>query len=516
MSSLAVSLLLLLVVAMAIVAGYNLRQGAWPRWQRACRRVLPGVRGAARASRTDVAQAREAPARNGRYGMQRGEPRLDARSAREADDLAASGHRASPPESFGSARSEEATAHETRWSEDDAATHERAGYEEAFGDREHERSDARASGVGEAFADAGAEAGDDAIPLWPAAAAAPSASSLSPASSSPGPARSRAAAVPAAPTPHEPDGAATARGVEEDIRHGRSAASTESGLPAATAHAEPVAPASATRAALPSTAPTPSGPILSEACDCIIELVCAGRISGERVLAIAQRFRRAGSKPVAFDARAKVDAGFGPPAAGRGYDVVRVGVLMANRNGPLNAMEFSEFVSAVQAIAETLSARIDTPAMGSVLARARDLDSTCAQLDVQIGVNVEAPEPIEPAQLAALAPVLALVERGSHRYVRPGPSGEPLYSLGFADSPSRLTFLLDVPRVAASLEPFARMVQAADACAQRLGARLVDDGGKPLTQAALAQIARQLGQRYESLEAIGLPAGSTLACKVFN
>ncbi|HEY0877761.1 MAG TPA: cell division protein ZipA C-terminal FtsZ-binding domain-containing protein, partial [Zeimonas sp.] len=185
-------------------------------------------------------------------------------------------------------------------------------------------------------------------------------------------------------------------------------------------------------------------------------------------------------------------------------------------HGPLNAMEFSEFVSAVQAIAESLSARAEMPAMGPVLARARDLDSTCAQLDVQIGVNVEAPEAVEPAQLAVLAPALSLVERGSHRYVRPGPQGEPLFSLGFSDSPSRLTFLLDVPRVPASLEPFARMVQAAGACAQRLDARLVDDSGKSLTQASLAQIARQLEQRYESLEAIGLPAGSTLACKVFN
>jgi hypothetical protein len=264
-------------------------------------------------------------------------------------------------------------------------------------------------------------------------------------------------------------------------------------------------------------APATPGPLLSEACDCVVELVPASPLAGGRVLAIAQRFRRAGSKPVAFDARSRADdEGFEPLASGRSYELVRVGVLMANRHGPLNAMEFSEFVSAVQAIAETLSAQAEMPAMGSVLARARDLDSTCAQLDAQIGVNVEAPEAVEPAQLAALAPALSLVERGSHRYVRPGPQGEALFSLAFADSPSRLTFLLDVPRVAASLSPFARMVQAANACAQRLGARLVDDSGKPLTQASLAQISRQLDQRYESLEAIGLPAGSTLACKVFN
>src|SRR5690606_28964251 len=103
---------------------------------------------------------------------------------------------------------------------------------------------------------------------------------------------------------------------------------------------------------------------------------------GERLLAIAQRFRRSGSKPVAFDGRPKAAVEFEPPVAGRSYEVIRVGILLANRHGPLNAMEFSEFISAVQAMAETLSARAEMPAMGSVLARARDLDSTCAQLDV--------------------------------------------------------------------------------------------------------------------------------------
>jgi hypothetical protein len=49
-----------------------------------------------------------------------------------------------------------------------------------------------------------------------------------------------------------------------------------------------------------------------------------------------------------------------------------------------------------------------------------------------------------------------------------------------------------------------------------VGGRLVDDGGRPLAESALAQIGRQLVQRYESLEAIGLPAGSALALRVFN
>jgi hypothetical protein len=61
-----------------------------------------------------------------------------------------------------------------------------------------------------------------------------------------------------------------------------------------------------------------------------------------------------------------------------------------------------------------------------------------------------------------------------------------------------------------------QMLEAASACARRVGGRLVDDGGRPLAESALAQIGRQLAQRYESLEAIGLPAGSALALRVFN
>ncbi|MDT3680625.1 MAG: cell division protein ZipA C-terminal FtsZ-binding domain-containing protein [Burkholderiaceae bacterium] len=473
MSSLAVSLLLLVVVAIAIAVAYNLRQGAWPRWEQALRRMLSRERASGKAQRSEPPARREAAAGNGRRSAERGEPRLDAglrsdaRAAFPADERAES---TSVSLSDGSSDepgevpvADRATAHSLD------RTGESAPEERAVGRREE-----RIPGTADVAA---SEAPGVYSTVVAAAAAAAPEASLSPAP--------------------EPLVASSAAGAAE--HGGREAAATD-----------------ATASTPPAAAAAGAGPALSEACDCIIELAPASRLAGERLLAVAQRLRRAGSKPVAFDARTGSDDGFAPPTAGRNYDFVRVGVLMANRNGPLNAMEFSEFVSAVQAIAETLPARAEAPAMGSVLARARDLDSTCAQLDVQIGVNVEAPEAVDPAQLAALAPALSLVERGSHRYVRPGPQGEPLFTLGFSDSPSRLTFVLDVPRVAASLEPFARMVQTAGACAQRLGARLVDDSGKPLTQASLGQIARQLAQRYESLEAIGLPAGSSLACKVFN
>jgi len=443
-SSLGLSLLLLVALAVGVALLYNLRQ-AWPRLRRpgaarwwAWRRELPGM--GARAARGDAAAAsRRAPPPTAHAGQDeaaaapRGEPRLGADPI--ADDVDA-------PAALGASRA-------APWAADPSIP-------------TLHREDA---------------------PVAQSTAQLAATSFASPAA---------AAAAPAA----APAGSA---------RPAFASASVEPAL----ASSPPVRPAPAAAA---------EQPRLSEICDCIVEMPVPAPCAGERLVAIAQRFRRAGSKPVIIEGQ-PVDDGPGDwaaPAAARQYAALRVGILMANRHGPLNAMEFSEFVTGVQAIAESLAALADTPDMSTVLARARDLDATCAQLDAQISLNVDAPEAISPAQLAALGGVLSVAERGSNRYARLGPQGEPVFSVALADVPNRFAFLLDVPRSSPGSDPWGQMLEAARACARQVGGQLVDDGGRPLADAALAQIGRQLVQRYESLEAIGLPAGSALALRVFN
>jgi FtsZ-interacting cell division protein ZipA len=91
---------------------------------------------------------------------------------------------------------------------------------------------------------------------------------------------------------------------------------------------------------------------------------------------------------------------------------------------------------------------------------------------------------------------MSVDERGSNRYARMGVQGDVVFSVALADVPNRLTFLLDVPRSAPASDAWRKMLEAANACAQRVGGRLVDDGGRPLLEPALAQIGRQLVQRY--------------------
>ena len=267
---------------------------------------------------------------------------------------------------------------------------------------------------------------------------------------------------------------------------------------------------------------------LSPIADCIVELELQAPMTGERLTQMTRGIRRAGGKPVLIEALAAqgrdaqasheigADAAWQPLAPGRQYGALRVGVLLANRHGPLNAMEFSEFVTAVQTLADQLSVLADTPDMASVLARARDLDEVCANLDAQLGIAVEAPEALGVADLASLAAGCDCVERGNNRYARLGPDGEVLFSLALSDAPNRLQLLLDVPRAPASLEPWQAMVECGRQCAHRLGGPLVDDAGRPLPDAHIARIDEQIAQRYASLEDAGFPAGSPLALRVFN
>jgi hypothetical protein len=267
----------------------------------------------------------------------------------------------------------------------------------------------------------------------------------------------------------------------------------------------------------PPASDTANGPILDPRLDCIVVFGLGAPVAAGRLLAAASTLRRAGSKPIAVEA----DGGDGrwtvPHASLDAVRRVRAGVLLANRHGPLNAMEFSEFATAMQALGRAIGAGgAIVPDMAPVLEHARQLDEACAQFDAVLGLNVETPTALSPGELAALAAGLGLQERGNNRFTAIGDEGEALFSLALGERAEQLTLLLDVPRSPQDADPWARMVQAAQLCAERTGGRVVDDAGQPMTDSAAAGVARQLAMRYLSLQDAGLDAGSPAALRVFN
>ena len=71
-------------------------------------------------------------------------------------------------------------------------------------------------------------------------------------------------------------------------------------------------------------------------------------------------------------------------------------------------------------------------------------------------------------------------------------------------------------RCVESLQDFAAMIECVRISARRLPGRMIDDGGKPLTDRGIEAIMTQLDERCEALAAAGLTPGSPTALRVFN
>lgn len=297
---------------------------------------------------------------------------------------------------------------------------------------------------------------------------------------------------------------------------------------------EPVAKAAP---ATPATESVPDGQpaaaVIDPLIDCIVPMHLERKASGDRILPLTGRLRRAGTKQVHIEGLRVEANAWEPVTAGHQYEDLQVAVQLANRSGPLNALEFSEFVNAVEALAEALDASADLPDMTETVANARELDGFAAGADVQLGVNVisdGAPWSAAYVQTVATQDGLVLSRDGT-RFIRyePGADGvqKPLFTLQFGDTNflrddltlnagRQITLLLDVPQAAQAIKPFKTVCEYGYSLAQRMGAQLVDDNMRPLTEASFVAIFNQLEKLYEKLEARGMPAGSPVAQRLFS
>ncbi|MFK7963716.1 MAG: cell division protein ZipA C-terminal FtsZ-binding domain-containing protein [Burkholderiaceae bacterium] len=253
-------------------------------------------------------------------------------------------------------------------------------------------------------------------------------------------------------------------------------------------------------------------------------------VAGGELLNLTSQLTHAGTKPV------RVTAG-NPPAVGRtlirtepiqpdsNYTLLRLEVLQVNRHGPLSDVEYSGFVTAADAIGESLGVLVNPPDMNVVLIRSRVLDAEVASLDAQVAVNVETEDPIASAQFIELANKTGLTplspsEAGDDPavFVARDDGGHVIYSaeLKPAENPNRIVLMLDVPSVPKELQPVRKMVEGAWAFAQALNGNMIDDNGRFIDNALFERIESQIETHYQALLAAGVPAGSDLARQVYN
>lgn len=260
---------------------------------------------------------------------------------------------------------------------------------------------------------------------------------------------------------------------------------------------------------------------VDELIDCAISLALEAPVRGEKILPKLQTLRHVGNKPVHFIGQ-RDDSGWEPIVHGGMYYALFAGAQLANRSSALNEIEYSELITRLRQICDEIDAEPDVPDMTDVMASARALQQFVAEYDAQLSVNVQS-----KGSPWAINTLLAALERQGFdlrpdgRLVMLDGDGGILFSLSTnvtlaAETTSRLTLLLDVPRVAPLRDGFGAMIACAKMLAARLGGVVVDDSNQPLSEAALAEIADQVGAFYNHMETANIPAGSTRALRLFS
>jgi len=210
----------------------------------------------------------------------------------------------------------------------------------------------------------------------------------------------------------------------------------------------------------------------------------------------------------------------------RSWRELRAALQLASRSGPVTEEEIERFNAAIADFAANVGAVSQREAPATAAARARDLDRFCADADIEVAINVigQFGASFSVARVKSLALEHGLSETAAGDLVSFGSDGVPEFAIRrFEDATHKpatttypgITFALDVPHVADPVATFTDMARVAHAFAQALSGQLVDDNRKPLTEAGIASLRRTVEKVAGDMAAEGVPAGSSLARRLF-
>jgi ZipA, C-terminal FtsZ-binding domain len=272
-------------------------------------------------------------------------------------------------------------------------------------------------------------------------------------------------------------------------------------------------------------------PSLDILIDAMAQVALDAPVSGEAALAAMPSTRRVGSKPFGIEGMNAATGEWELPAAGHRYSAFQCGVQLANRTGPLNQIEYSEFVMKTQAFADAIGGEVEFAEMQGEVARARELDQFAGAHDAQLSFTLRAVKTAwSPGYVQQSASSVGFVSAAiPGRMLLPAsqPGQGPILGLSFdpqaamAEDPEHtalheLTLSLDVPQVLRTERPFARMCEVAIALAGSMDGVIIDANGILIRPEAMEAIHADLEQLYDRLDARDLSAGSALGRRLFS
>lgn len=254
-------------------------------------------------------------------------------------------------------------------------------------------------------------------------------------------------------------------------------------------------------------------------------------VSGEAALAALPPVRRVGSKLFIVEGLNADTGEWENLQAGLFYSAFQAGIQVANRQGALNDIEFSEFVVKAQNYADTFGVTPELPDMTEAIAHARELDQFAASHDAQLSFTIASRKaawsPGYVQQQAARLGFVPGVIPGRMVIAASTPGLPPVLVLSFdaraamAEDPNQsalrsISISLDVPQVSPSEQAFSRLCDSAQALAQAMDGLITDDNGQVLSDASIQIIDNDLKSLYQALAGRDLAAGSLQARRLFS
>jgi len=272
-------------------------------------------------------------------------------------------------------------------------------------------------------------------------------------------------------------------------------------------------------------------PTMDALIDVIAPITLEAPVSGAVLLAALPPTRRVGSKPFTVEGFSELDQAWEFPLPAKRYNQVQAGIQLANRQGPLNDIEFSEFVVKAQTFCDCIGGNADFPDMRQEVNRARELDQFASDHDAQLSFVLRARRTAwSPSYIQQMAAKLGFVPGSmpGRLVISASQAGlPPLMSLTFdaqaalAEDPTQsalreVILSLDVAQVDRGERAFVRMREAALALASEMDGVVTDDNGVALPAEAMDVVESELEVLYDTLAQRDLAAGSVLARRLFS
>jgi len=233
------------------------------------------------------------------------------------------------------------------------------------------------------------------------------------------------------------------------------------------------------------------------------------------------------------------------------YSNFRVALQMVDRGGAISAAKLADFRDLILEVARRINADAAAPDIHEAHRRALELDSSCAEVDQMVGINLVASggRLLLGSQIAQAADLFGMKLESDGAFHLPDARGwqgtdrrrilkprendrrkarQSLFSLVNLESePFRfnsletvstagVTLLLDLPRIDNPAMRFEQMVRIAQELANELQADLVDDNRVLLSEGGLARIRERIVDVEAKMIHNGIAPGSAQARRLFS